>query len=147
MKIIQILFVFCCVNLLVGCISIPKVSQELDHEAKSLKPMPDQALVYVMRPTSYGSAVRMNVFQDDRLLGSLGGKRFIYQLIDPGSYTFSSHGENISRLPIKVEAGETYYLHQRVKMGMFSARTELVRIVSPSEARSKLNMCYLAVSQ
>jgi hypothetical protein len=98
----------------------------------------------VYRPSSAGFAVRMEVTCDGQSLGSTKGKRFIYALLDPGKHTIKSKAENTATLDVDLEAGKTYYIHQRVKMGALMARTELELVTNESEARKKLNSCKLS---
>lgn len=136
----------CVVLILIPAYAIAqkKASEEADKAAKEIAVPEDKALVYVYRPSSAGFAVRMEVTCDGQSLGSTKGKRFIYALLDPGKHTIKSKAENTATLDVDLEAGKTYYIHQRVKMGALMARTELELVTNESEARKKLNSCKLS---
>lgn len=85
------------------------------------------AKVYVLRPSSYGSGIKMNVYQDDKLIGKLGPKSYLSWEVDPskGDITVISKSENKDMLTISPKAGKTYYIKQKVKMGWVVARSGL----------------------
>src|SRR5690606_35018516 len=41
------------------------------------------AKIYVIWPTSYSSAVKMSIYQDEKLIGKLGAKSFLSWEVDP----------------------------------------------------------------
>lgn len=129
---------------LVGCNPVSKASPDDDRYAKELTAPADKALVYVVLPTNLvGYADKMKVRCNGKYLGATGGKRFIYAILDPGSYVFVSEAENKSELAIVLEAGKTYYLEQKVKMGILKARNSLERL-SDTEGKEKLSKCSLS---
>ena len=91
--------------------------QQQDSIAKSLVPIQDKAVVFVIRPTAYAFAIRMDVKCDSVYIGTTGPKSYIYTVLSPGTYTFLSRSENKSFLEVSLEAGKIYYLEQQVKMG------------------------------
>lgn len=126
-----------------GCSAVGKMPIEFDDYARSLQPDQDNALVYVLRPTGYGKISLFTVTCDGDSIGATGGGRYIYTMQKPGPHLFISKAENKSELPIVLEAGETYYLEQKVKMGLFSARNNLERL-SDEEGIEKLAKCSLS---
>jgi len=116
--------------------------QQQDSIAKSLVSIQDKAIVYVLRPTSYGFAIRMDVSCDTSYIGTTGAKSYIYTILSPGKYTFLSRSENKAFLDVTVEAGKTYYLEQQVKMGMIYARTKL-NLVDEEKGKKFLAKCKL----
>lgn len=85
----------------------------------------DKALIYVVRPTSIGSAVKSFFLCDEEILGINRGKSYFFAHVDPGRHVLWSKSENVDALELEVEAGRTYYIQQHVRMGGFRARTEL----------------------
>lgn len=85
------------------------------------------AKIYVLRPSSYGSGIKMNVYQDEKLIGKLGPKSYLSWEVDPskGDITVISKSENKDMLTISPNAGKTYYIKQKVKMGWVVARSGL----------------------
>jgi hypothetical protein len=129
--------------ILTGCAAVGKAPVEKDLEAKKLAPPEGKALVYIVRPSSMGMAIKMEVTCDGKYLGATGGGRFIYAILDPGSHVFVSKAENKSELPIVLEANKTYYLEQKIKMGIIKARNNLERI-EDAEGKDKLNRSSLS---
>ena len=110
-------------------------------------PQADQALVYVLRPSSLGTIVKMDVYTDGTYWGSTHGKRYLFAYLKPGPHQFESRAENKAQLDLVLEGGKTYYLEQQVKMGLLKARNKLNRIFETSEAEKKLRKCKLVQEQ
>jgi len=53
------------------------------------------------------------------------GKRFIYLILDPGSYTFVSKAKNKSSLQLNLEAGYSYFILQKISTGGIMTITKL----------------------
>jgi hypothetical protein len=126
-----------------GCSATGTMSKDVDERAKGMTPPEGKALVYVVRPAGVGMLVAMKVTCDGNYLGTTGGHRFLYAVLDSGAHVFASHAENKSELPIVLAAGKTYYLEQQVKMGLLMARNKLVRL-DDVKGREKLLKCALS---
>jgi hypothetical protein len=87
--------------------------------------LPDKALVYVVRPTSMGFAIKSFFFCDDAIEGINRGSSYFFFHAAPGRRLFWSKSENVDALEQEVEGGKTYYLQQHVRIGGFRARTKL----------------------
>ena len=137
-------------KLIIGTIFLFSVSftfgqltlQQQDSIAKSLAPVPNKAIVYIVRPTSFGFAIRMDINCDSTYIGTTGPKSYIYTVLSPGTYTFLSRSENKSFLEVSLEAGKIYYLEQEVKMGMIYARTKL-KLADEEKGKKFLSKCQL----
>jgi Protein of unknown function (DUF2846) len=101
---------------------------------------PDKALIYVVRPTSMGFAVKSFFFCDDDLLGINRGSSYFFSQVAPGKHAFWSKSENIDALELQVEAGRTYYFQQHMRMGGFRARTE-IEVLGEAEGKEALAKC------
>ncbi len=101
-------------------ISFSKGVPEAEAEAE-----PGKALVYVLRPAKMGFAIKSWFFCDDDVLGVNKGDSCFAAQVDPGKHVFWSKSENVDAVELSVEAGGTYYIQQRVRMGGFKARTKL----------------------
>ena len=142
-KLISVFFLFFVCMILFSCAgTMPKADLALDQRAKALVVPEDKALVYVVRPTSYGFAVGMDLFCDNKKAGTTTGQRYFYMLLDPGRHQFMSKAENKSEQILNLKAGRIYYLEQQVKMGLLKARNNLVLLSAP-EGREKLEKCHL----
>ncbi len=84
------------------------------------------ATIYVLRPSSFGSAVKFKIYQE-KLIGKLGPKSYLAWNVTPEGreLTIISKSENTDMLTINPQAGKTYYIKQKVKLGVATARTEL----------------------
>src|SRR5262249_55007293 len=111
----------------------PAENTALDAKTdKSSHPTPeapaDKAMVYVVRPTMMGNKIQTKLAVDGRWVGVNRGNNYFYFTLDPGMHYFCSQPENHSVLALKVEAGKTYYLQQKITMGLLKARTKLVEL-------------------
>ncbi|WP_158276185.1 DUF2846 domain-containing protein [Brumimicrobium oceani] len=98
-----------------------------------------KAQIYVLRPSSFGSAIKMNIYQDDKIIGKLGPNSYLSWDVDAsiGEFRIISVAENSDILTIKPVAGKTYYIKQKVKLGVVIARTEL-ELIGKIEAEEML---------
>jgi len=76
------------------------------------------------------------------------GKALVYFIRNkslgmPGKHLIVSRGENVSELPIQLEAGKTYFIQQKPKMGLFALRSKLIRL-EEEEAKRYLSYCRLS---
>jgi hypothetical protein len=122
-----------------------------DHKAstdKTQHPTPDapadKALVYSVRPTMMGNKVQTKLAVDGRWVGVNRGNNYFFFTLTPGEHYFCSMAENKSVLAMKVEAGKTYYVQQKITMGFMKARNKLVAI-SAEEGKAALAKSHLAL--
>lgn len=101
---------------------------------------PERALIYVVRPATVGFAVKSYFFCDREILGINKGKSYFFAHVAPGKHVFWSKSENVDAIEMEVEAGKTYFLQQKPKMGFGKARTRLV-VLEPDEGRERLEEC------
>ncbi|HRP88884.1 MAG TPA: DUF2846 domain-containing protein [Edaphocola sp.] len=87
----------------------------------------DMATIYVLRPSSFGSAIKFGIYQDEKLIGKLGPKSYLAWTVKPDGkeITIISKSENKDILTINPQPGKTYFIKQKVKMGIAIARTGL----------------------
>ena len=70
-----------------------------------------------------------------RWVGVNRGHNYFFLELDPGEHYFSSKAENTSTLAVKVEAGKTYFVEQKIKTaGCLKARNKLA-VLSDRRAR------------
>src|ERR1041385_7651442 len=129
----------CVVTLfLVGCSSsvqyvhMPDLSKKIDD--------PTKGRIYVMRPSSLGYAVGMNVSDGGNPIGSTGAQGFLCWERDPGDVVVSSTSENTSRVSLDVRPGNIHYIVQHIRMGIWVARTDM-EVVSDEQGRNELKKC------
>lgn len=109
-----------------------------DHPTGTAKP--DRALLYVLRPTSVGAAIKSFFFVDDTIVGINRGSSYFFVDVPPGRHVLWSKSENVDAVEMVLEAGKTYYVQQQVQMGGFKARTKL-EVLSDEDGRVKLEKC------
>ena len=90
---------------------------------------PDQGLVIFYRLSSFkGGAIRFNVNHATGSIGILGSGTFLYKYLDPGEHTFWSQVISKDAIKIKVEAGKTFYIQGKVKMGVYAGRPKFEKV-------------------
>ena len=125
----------------IGYIQDSLKSKNIDP--KNLSPIEGKAIVYIVRPTVFGFAVRQEITCDNYLIGSTKGKQYLYTVLSPGKHIFRAASENISKFELTLEAGKIYFLKQEVKMGLVVAGTAL-ELLSEDDGRKFLSRCKLA---
>ena len=123
-----------------GCASVPMASADADKQAKSYATSPTKANLYIYRNESMGGAIRMTVSVNNKVLGQSGPKTYFLVQVDPGKHEISSLTENTSTLVVDAQAGRNYFIWQEVKMGAFSARSQL-QIVDEATGRKGVDEC------
>lgn len=102
-----------------------------------------KATVYIVRQSITGFAIPFKVSCDNNYIGTTMAKNYISVVLDSGEHTFVSSAENKSELIINIDADKTYYLEQKVTMGILFARNKLVMLDEIS-GRKALSKCQLA---
>ena len=94
-------------------------------------PADGEAIVYVVRPSSYFGSVRLNVFLDTQdpksEMGSTKGEQYIYFKLAPGEHKILSKGENWAETSVSARAGDILFVQQEAAMPILrGARNTLV---------------------
>ncbi len=89
------------------------------------EPPAGKAMIFVVRPTMAGNKVQSRLGVDGKWIGVNRGDNYFFFALDPGQHYFCSQAENRSVMAMKVEAGKTYYLQQKIRMGFMKARNKL----------------------
>jgi hypothetical protein len=137
---------------LIGCATVPvaMASVEADLAAKEFNiPANGKAGVYIYRDKVFriffGSAIKMNLFADEQLIGQTARKTYHYVELTPGKHTFRGKAENSSVLPVELVANKLYYIWQEVKMGILYPRNEL-QLVTEEKGQNGVNESKRALS-
>jgi len=120
---------------LTACASVPMATPEADTAAKAYKTNPAKANLYIYRNESMGAAVKMPILLDNVSVGDTAAKTYIFRQIDPGTHVITSKTENDASLSVDAKAGANLFVWQEVKMGAFSARSQL-HLVDESTGKS-----------
>lgn len=125
-----------------GCASVPMASKSDDAKAKLFSPSADKAVVYIYRSESLGAAIKMPLLIDGQAVGDTASKTYLRRELAPGTHVIVSKTEVDSSVSIDMQAGQTYYVWQEVKMGMFAARSAL-HVVDETKGRTEVQRCTL----
>jgi uncharacterized protein YceK len=125
-----------------GCANVQKASKADSEQAKTFAPVGDKAVLYIYRDESFGSAIKMPVSVDGVIVGETGPKSFLQLTVAPGHHTIMSHTETNPTVDIDAKAGQSYYVWQEVKMGMWAARS-LLHTMPTGEGQAGVRKCEL----
>ncbi|MCD4653090.1 DUF2846 domain-containing protein [bacterium] len=114
------------VSMFIGCAS----TKQFVHFPDQMKQVEDlsKARIYVVRPTSFGSAVSMKVSDGQKLIGKTGPNGYLCWERDPGVLEVFGKAENTASLVLEVKKGVVYYIQQHIRMGIFMARNKLSQL-------------------
>ena len=130
--------------LVAACVTVPKAPQDVDLAVKQFMPPPKgRAALYVFRNESMGGAVKMSLNLDGEFLGDTGPKTFHWVPIKPGKHTLVGKAENESTLEFTAKPGQSLFVWQEVKMGIFSAKNRL-ELVDDDRGHAGVAECELA---
>jgi hypothetical protein len=130
------------ISMLVGCASVPMANLEKDAAAKTFAVQPDKSNIYVYRNENFGAAIKMPVAIDGRLVGDTAAKTYLKVEVAPGNHTVTSKTENDASVTLQTAAGKNYFVWQEVKMGMWSARSQLHQ-VDDATGKAGIDECKL----
>jgi hypothetical protein len=128
---------------LCACASVPMARPERDLEAKRFEVPPDQALLYVYRDETFGSAIKFTVLVDGQHVGDTAAHTFLLVPVAAGTHEVVSKSEKDSTVEFTAENGKAYFVWQEVKMGLFAARTQL-HVVPADQGTKAVTTCSLA---
>ena len=94
----------------------------------------DKALVYFMRPSNFGGAIRMGLFDGEKkFLGHALPESYWTLEMDPGEHWIYGYAENLTVLKADLEAGKSYYVVARPRMGVWKTRISLTALAERTE--------------
>ncbi len=105
------------------------------------EPAPGKGLVYVVRPTMMGNKIQTKLAVDAQWVGVNRGHNYFSLQLDPGDHYLCSKAENTNVMALRVEAGKTYFVEQKIKTGWAKARNKLA-LLSDEEGKKKLASCH-----
>jgi hypothetical protein len=108
------------------------------------KPQDGMATVVFARHTNFGGAINfVAVDQNRKFVAGMKGKAHAVTMLPPGQYVFYIVAENTDIIRATLEAGRTYVIEARVRMGFWKAQVtaESVRRNTPrfTEAPTWIN--------
>jgi hypothetical protein len=139
----RFLFVMVVTAALAGCASL--APPNADTLAKLMQPVPEKAVIFLVRNEPASAPWRIKVTMDGRDMGSTSANTYFRWVVEPGRHIVISEAQNDSGVVIDAQAGQIYYLWQDVSTGFFRPRSDL-RFVDRSTAEIALRSCYLLQS-
>lgn len=126
-------------------------SGQKDADPKTMTVPEGKALIYIVRPETFGLAIKMVVTLNGAEIGMTKGKTYLYKVVDPGDYLIGWKVNSNPPEPLQITAksGEKYYIWQDIQEGKnpyfnFHGTCEF-KPVGPDEGIKKLNKCKLGV--
>lgn len=133
-------------SLFAGCASVPMESKEASQQAKSFnKPSGDNAGLYIYRAGGPGTALKKDIWVNDKCVGETAPNMFFYKEVKGGEeHKISTESEfSPNDLMVKAESGENYFIKQYIKMGVFVGGANL-KLVDEHEGRNAVTKLELA---
>ena len=143
MNVLRLTITLFLAGLLLSQCSVQKGLTEPDSMIKHLKPAEGKALVYLVRPSTIAFAIDFYAICDEIAMGSIGAKKYVYIMIDPGKHTFVIQAENDRTMELDVLSNRTYYIHVIPQLGVIKARAKMV-LLDETEGQKKLAKCKLS---
>jgi hypothetical protein len=101
----------CLAALLAGCAQLPPTPQ--DVQAKKFEPVPDKAVIYLVRDYPDFSDAAATIYLGDAAITTYAGTYYRWE-VAPGTQRISGFGGDMGAITLQVEAGRIYYVLQRV---------------------------------
>jgi hypothetical protein len=121
--------------ILFGCASAPQQAEMQAALANyQLPKLPEngKAIVYVVRPSSFGEGFRFNVFIDNQDPKSEGGytfgRQYIYFDLTPGEHKILSKADYWAETNVSAKAGDIIFIKQDPSMGAVTFNNKLVNL-------------------
>lgn len=107
--------------LLTGCATVKMEDKAASDRAKQFaQPPAGRAGLYVYRDAGLGTALKKDIWVDDKCIGESAPNVFFYTEIAPGNRKVSTESEfSPNDLVLMVEAGKNYFVRQFIKLGVF----------------------------
>jgi hypothetical protein len=118
----KIALIICVSALFTGCASVKMESKEASGKAKQFaQPSPSNSGLYAYRNSSFGKALKKNIWVDGKCVGESAPDVFFYTEIAGGkSHVISTESEfSPNNLTLWAEAGKNYFVRQYIKFGVF----------------------------
>ena len=133
------------VSFFAGCASVPMQNTEESNKAKAFDiPPADSAGLYIYRSGGPGTALKKDIWVDEKCIGETAPNMFFYKLVKGDEeHKISTESEfSPNDLLVETESGKNYFIKQYIKMGVFvgGANVELVDEEKGKKAITKLEL-------
>ena len=131
--------------LLSGCASVPMADLEEDASRKEFSaPADGKAGLYIYRNSSFGGAVKKNIYVDQEFIGQTAPMVYHYVELSEGEHIVTTESEfGNNDILLKAEAGVNYFVRAFMKMGLMVAGADLEQ-VDEAEGKKGVLACKLA---
>jgi hypothetical protein len=134
--------IFLSVWIFCGCASVPQSSDTDDRLAKQFSPPSDKANIYVFRRARlHGVVHQVQILFDGRVVGATASGTYLLLTVSPGDHTVSSLTESIVSLPLKTEAGNSYFVKQEILSGGWARPPTELKLVANEEGKAEVLKC------
>lgn len=132
-------------SLLAGCVAVPTKNVQDSTQAKTFDPpAAGEARLYIYRNSSYGAALKKDVWVNGQCVGETVPKMFFVQEVEgDAEHTLSTESEfSPNHLSLRTEGGKIYFIRQYIKPGLLvgGANLEVVE-----EEQGKADVMSLAM--
>ena len=130
-----------------GCASVPMESPENNDKAQRFNPPSmGNAGLYIFRDSSFGSALKKDIWIDGKCIGETAPNVFFYVEVDGNKeHKISTESEfSPNDLRIRTKSGMLYFIRQFIKMGLFVGGAGL-ELVDNKEGKQAVRNLKLAI--
>ena len=120
-----------------------ELRKERDNFAKSLAPIPDKAIIFIVRTSLFGMAIPLKLDCDSFEVGWIHSKTYLFTIVDSGEHVFKASSENEFTLKVNLEPGKIYYFDQEAKMGAAYAGAK-IKMLDEEDGKKYLLKCSLS---
>lgn len=132
--------------LFAGCATVPMEVKELSDKAKEFNPpSAGNAGLYIYRASGPGTALKKDIYVDDKCIGESAPNIFFYEEVTGGQqHKLSTESEfSANDLLVNTESGRNYFIEQYIKMGVFVGGANLM-IVDDEKGKKRVSRLKLA---
>ena len=132
--------------LFAGCASVKMESKDASDKLKQFAPPSiGNSGLYLYRDSSFGAALKKNIFVDGQCVGQSAPNVFFYTEVAGGKvHVISTESEfSPNTLALMIDAGKNYFIRQYIKMGLFVGGADLEAM---SEENGKLAISQLELA-
>jgi len=126
-------------GIMTGCANVPMASKAESNKMKEFNaPSEGNSGIYVYRPSSFGGALKKDVWLNGKCVGESAPYVFFYEQVKKGEHKLSTESEfSPNDLIVKTESGKNYFVKQYIKPGVFVGGAGL-ELVDESKGKSEI---------
>jgi hypothetical protein len=82
-----------------------------------------KAIIYIMRPSIVGFAVKLNIKENNNEIGQLAANNYLKFEIEEGFTTLSNNFDKSSKLELDIRSNNIYYIKNNIQPSLFTKRS------------------------